>query len=142
MSSAKKFQGYNQRQPQVAAAATTTTAHVKLLAAAKISQWHKGVASQSGSRSLSSSSPWPSRVESALVCSWLGLCSYFKRAHSHTEAQRHLLLLAHRVKRTIVHHCVLAGPCRASLSSPLRLVTRNVLTFWRAHISKANYMRS
>lgn len=152
MSSAKKFQGYNQSQPQVAAA-TTTAANVKLLAAAEISQWHKGVArqaresrshpvsrpvSQPGSHPVSPCRrPFPSTVQDtrcsglvesglwSLVCSWLVLYSYFKRADTHThthtggEAQRHLLLLAHRVKRTIVQHCV--RPCQTlqSFSVPL-----------------------
>lgn len=135
MSSAKKFQGYNQRQRQAAATAATTIAHVKLLAAAKISQWHKGVASpgQQGSKAALGPFPcrdtqsllWPSRgwsgvVWLGLVCAWPVLGVYSVCAHisnvgtAHTLARRHLLLLAHRAKRTIVH-CVLASRVLAEL---------------------------
>jgi len=73
MSSAKSFKDITNANKTVTT--TTTITHVKLLAAAKISQWHKGVDSQSDSQPV---------VLAGDPCRD-GLYSYFKRGQNRTE---------------------------------------------------------
>lgn len=165
MSSAKKFQGYNQTPTAEQQQQQRLQQQQRTL-----SCWRRRKLASAIKGLPASRCPCPDPCRSlvrSFVLSLLLVYSYFKSEHTDTATfywhKGHLLLLAHsglkRNARIVVRPChcpghwlphLQLGPgfwlpaagCRLLAAGCWLLVTNNVLTFCRAYISKANYMRS